>query len=400
MQRSAKIVVVSQHYPPDPSTTAAIMAAIAQHLTAEAAVLVLSGTPGSVRQPSRDTGRLAVVELNNRIPEKAALVRRALAESLFSLRVFASLLTRLHRHDVVLTVTAPFMLPYAVTAAARLKRARSVLIMHDLFPEVLVMAGLLRERSFLARVMRGANALMFRALDAVVIIGRDTEALLRRYRGVTAEKIAFIPNWATLQPEVRPIDPANPYRRLHPARFMVGLSGNLGFTHDPDIVFGAAQLLRQDADIHFLLSGWGIGFDRLKEMQSNAGLPNVTLVERVPEESLETFLAAANAWLIPYRKDFAGVSVPSRFYNLLAVGRPVILVSETNAEAALTVSEHDLGWVVEPGNPEQLAQAIRQAAACDDRARAERAADIARRFNFAAAMAGYAALAARLLRQR
>ena len=198
MQSSAKIVVVSQHYPPDPSTTAAIMAAIANHLAAEAPVLVLSGTPGSACHEPIEPGRPAVVEIRNRIPQKAALVRRALAESLFSLRVFAALLAKLRRHDVVLTVTAPFMLPYAVAAAARLKRARSVLIMHDLFPDVLVMAGLLRPTSILARAMRGANALMFRALDAVVIIGRDTEALLLRYRGVTRDKICFIPNWATL----------------------------------------------------------------------------------------------------------------------------------------------------------------------------------------------------------
>lgn len=400
MQSSAKIAVVSQHYPPDSSTTAAIMAAIANHLAAEAAVLVLSGTPGSASHESNEPGKPAVVEIRNRIPQKAALVRRALAESLFSLRVFAALLRRLQRHDVVLTVTAPFMLPYAVAAAARLKRARSVLIMHDLFPDVLIMAGLLRQRSILARVMRGANALMFRALDAIVIIGRDTEALLMRYRGVTPEKISFIPNWATLEPGVRPIEPDNPYRRLHAARFMVGLSGNLGFTHDPDVVFDAAQLLRDDSHIHFLLSGWGIGFDRLKELQSNAGLPNVTLVDRVAEEGLEAFLAAANVWLIPYRREFAGVSVPSRFYNLLAVGRPVILVSESNAEAALTVSEHDLGWVVEPGHPELLAQTIRLAALREDSARAERAAVIAQQFNFAAAMAGYSRLIARLLRQR
>ena len=120
----------------------------------------------------------------------------------------------------------------------------------------------------------------------------------------------------------------------------------------------------------------------------------------MPEEGLEAFLAAANVWLIPYRRDFAGVSVPSRFYNLLAVGRPVILVSESNAEAALTVSEHDLGWVVEPGHPDQLAQTIRLAALREDSARAERAAVIAQQFNFAAAMAGYSGLIARLLRQR
>ena len=134
MQSSAKIAVVSQHYPPDPSTTAGIMAAIANHLAAEAAVLVLSGTPGSASYEPIKPGRPAVIEIGNWISQKAALVRRALAESLFALRVFAALLARLQRHDVVLTVTALFMLPYAVAVAARLKRARSVPIMHDLFP--------------------------------------------------------------------------------------------------------------------------------------------------------------------------------------------------------------------------------------------------------------------------
>ena len=119
--------------------------------------------------------------------------------------------SKLRRGDVALTVTAPFMLPYAVVAAARLKRARSVLIMHDLYPDVLVMAGLLKPASILARAIRAINALMFRGLDAVITIGRDTEQLLLRYRGVTRDKIQFIPNWATLAPAVRPIDADNPF---------------------------------------------------------------------------------------------------------------------------------------------------------------------------------------------
>jgi colanic acid biosynthesis glycosyl transferase WcaI len=399
IQNTAKIVVVSQHYPPDQSTTAAIMAAIAGHLVAQAPVLVLSGSPGSATQQPTGADRPVVVDIQNRIPAKAALIRRAASESLFTMRVFVALLRQLRRGDVVLTVPAPFMLPYAVAAAARLKHARSALIMHDLYPDVMVMAGLLRSSSLPAKAIRGANVLMFRALNAVIIIGRDTEALLSRYKGVTPDKIRFIPNWATLAPGVRPISPDNPYRRPHAARFLVGLSGNLGFTHDPDVVFDAARLLRDDPEIHFLLSGWGIGFERIKQLQSTANLPNVTLVERVPEQDLEQFLAAADIWLIPYRKDLAGVSVPSRFYNLLAIGRPVLLLSEPNAEAALTVSEHGLGWVVEPGNPEELARTIRLASRSEDSSRAERAATIARRYNFADAMASYADLVQKLLRE-
>jgi glycosyltransferase involved in cell wall biosynthesis len=399
MQKPGKIIVVSQHYPPDQNTTAAIMSAIANHLALDAPVLVLSGTAGSASGRPDRSRQPAVIEVKNWMPGKAALIRRAMAEILFVARVFLALLKRLQRGDVALTVTAPFLLPHAVVAAARLKRARSALIMHDLFPDVLVMAGLLKPASVVTKAIRSLNALMFRGLNAVITIGRDTEQLLLRYRGVTPDKIRFIPNWTTLAPRVRPIEPDNPYRRPHAARFIVGLSGNLGFTHDPVIVFEAARLLRDDPDIHFLLSGWGIGFERLKEMQSEAGLANVSLVDRVPDENLEAFLSAANLWLIPYRKNVAGVSVPSRFYNLLAMGRPVLIVSERDAEAALTVTEHDIGWVVTPGEASELARTIRLAALSDDPSRAERAAAIARRFNFADAMAGYAALAQKLLHE-
>ncbi len=397
MQQTAKIVVVSQHYPPDQSTTAAILAMIAGHLASKAPVLVLSGMPGSANQEPIGSGRPAVAEVRNRMVAKAALIRRAAAETFFTMRVFIALLRRLRSGDVVLTVTAPFMLPYAVAAAALLKRAGSVLIMHDLFPDVLVMAGLLKPSSLVAKLIRGANALMFRTLSAVVIIGRDTEALLLRYKGFTRDRICFIPNWATLTPGVRPIDPDNPYRRAK-KRFIVGLSGNLGFTHDPDIVFEAARLLRDNPDIHFMLSGWGIGFDRLKAVQSAAKLPNVSLVERVPEQDLETFLSAADIWLIPYRKHLAGVSVPSRFYNLLAIGRPVVLVSEANAEAALIVKESNLGWVVSPGRPDELAESLRVAARLDDPSMAERAVATAERFSLDGAMKSYVGLMEELLR--
>jgi glycosyltransferase involved in cell wall biosynthesis len=398
MPEPPKVVVVSQHYPPDPGTTAAIMSKISEHLAAERPVLVLSGWAGSATPGPASAKRPLVVEIRNRMAAKGALIRRAVAEASFTIRAFLATLRTLRRGDVALTVTAPFMLPYAVAAAAKLKRARSALIMHDLYPDVLEMAGILKSSSIPARAMRLANALMFRALDVVVIIGRDTEPLLLRHGGLTRDKIRFIPNWATLSAGVRPLRSDNRYRRGHAARFLVGLSGNLGFTHDPLIVFEAARLLRDDPDIHFLLSGWGIGFERLKEMQAEAGLANVTLLDRVEDDHLEEFLAAANVWLIPYRKDVAGVSVPSRFYNLLAVGRPVILVSEPDAEAALTVSEHDIGWVTPPGDAAGLARTVRLAFSSEDPDRAERAAGIAGRFNFAAAMAGYSAVIAELQR--
>ncbi|WP_027566828.1 glycosyltransferase family 4 protein [Bradyrhizobium sp. URHA0013] len=398
MQPRGKIVVASQHYPPDPSTTAAIMAEIACRIAGDHEVVVLSGSSGALPASQTGPGKPRVVAVKNRMAGKAALVRRGASELLFAVRTFLALTRELRRGDVVLTVTAPFMLPYAVAAAARLKGARSALIMHDLFPDVLVMAGLLKPGSIITMTMRAANGLMFRALNAVITIGRDAERPLLSYSGMTRNKIRFIPNWATLVAAPRPVTADNPFRKALSAGFVVGLSGNLGFTHDPEIVFEAARLLSDEPDIHFLLSGWGIGFERLKQLQTEANLPNVSFVGRVEDAELEPFLAAANLWIIPYRKDVAGVSVPSRFYNLLAVGRPVVLVSEPEAEAALTVVENGLGWVVTPGRADQLVEAIRAASRSDGVAIAERAVKAAAKFDRVTAMNAYAALADELLR--
>jgi colanic acid biosynthesis glycosyl transferase WcaI len=393
-----KVVIVSQHYAPDQSATASIITAIATHLARAMRVLVLCGTSSASPHQHQNAGEPVVITINTSAPNKTALSRRALSDLAFSVRVFFELLIKLRRGDVILTVTAPFVLPYAVTAAAILRGGRTILVLHDFYPDVLVMAGILKPTSIVTKAIHAANSLMFRRINSIVIIGRDMEYLLMRYKGMTREKMTFIPNWATLIPGVRPIVAQNIYRSRCKASFVVGLSGNLGFTHDPDVVFDAAVLLKNDSNIQFLLSGWGMGFENLKARQAQTGLPNITLIDRVPEEHLEEFLSAADIWIIPYRKNVAGVSVPSRFYNLLAIGRPVLIISESNSEAALTVSENHLGWVVRPGDSNELGKAIQLASTSGEISMIkERAAAMAAQFNMKAALAKYQDLVEMLL---
>ncbi len=154
IRKSRKVVIVSQHYAPDPSTTASIITTIATHLAKTFEVLVLSGTSGAPPHTPQNADQPIVVEIKNSIPRKTALKKRALFETIFAMRTFIALLTRLSRGDVVLTVTAPFILPYAVTAAARIRRAQTILILHDLYPDVLVMAGLLQPTSIATKIIR------------------------------------------------------------------------------------------------------------------------------------------------------------------------------------------------------------------------------------------------------
>ena len=242
-----------------------------------------------------------------------------------------------------------------------------------------------------ARLIRLANSALFRALDAIITIGRDVAPLLLAYKGVRPERINFIPNWTLLPAGYRQAAPDNRFRAGRDSQLIVGLSGNLGFTHSPATVFEAARLLAQDRDIHLILSGWGVGWKQLCDLQAADRLDNVTLMDPVPETELIEFLSSADVWVIPYRRNIAGVSVPSRLYNVLAVGRAVIVAAEPGSEAARVIDEENIGWVVPPEDPQPLADAIRRAAS--DRAataaKGRRAAEAARKYNPDAAMARY-----------
>ncbi|MCS3726365.1 glycosyltransferase family 4 protein [Bradyrhizobium betae] len=363
MEKAPRFILATEFYPPDSSTTATYLGAIAHAIALDMKTVVLSGTPGSGSPPATCKGMPDVVEIANWKPPKHALARRLIASSALAMRLFWAVYRRARPGDVVMSVTSPFTLPYAITLAARLRRARTALLIYDLYPEALVAAGVARQTSLVARALRLANGWLFRSLDAILVIGRDVPPLLLRYPGVNADNIHFVPNWTLLPISFRAPDAGHHLRRDHPSQFLAGLCGNLGFTHAARTVFEAARLLRHENSIHFVLSGWGVGWTELKSLQAAENLENVTLLEPVPEDQLAEFLAAADAWIIPYRRNVAGVSIPSRLYNFLAVGRAVIVGTEANSEAGLAVAEEDIGWVVPPEDPARLAKAISEAAA-------------------------------------
>ena len=396
-----KVILVSQHYAPFPTSTSVYMTEIAEALAQESRVIVITSAPGSASKLPRPPGRPEVIEIKSWWPGKSALVPRTFAAVLFSVQVFLAVLKHARSDDVLLSVTTPFTLPYTVTLAARLRRASSALIIYDFYPDSLVMAGFLRANSFLTRLLRLANRIMFRLLDGIVVIGRDMVPKLLAYPEVNSSRITLIPNWTTMSVGYRELSCENPYRQHCGGKFIVAMFGNVGFTHDPASVLEAARLLKDHPDIRFLLSGDGVGWAKIKEMQAAQPLPNVTLVERVSESEFEGFLSAGDVWIVPYRKNNTGVSVPSRIYNILAIGRPIIICSEPNAEAAMLLQEENIGWVTPPEEPKALAQLIVHAAsdASGTKEKGHRAAMIASRYTGPIALGAYRNLIGKLLQR-
>ena len=229
MQKPEKILIAAQHYPPDPSTTAVYIAAIANELATDNQVVVLSGWPDSASEAGADLAKPKVIQVANWIPRKDALTQRAIAIGIFALRMFFATLKRATRRDVVFCVTTPFTLPYAVMLGAKLRGAATILLIYDLYPEALEAASLATHRSLTARLIRLANTVLFRSLDEIITIGRDVAPLLLAYKGVRKRQIHFIPNWALLPIGYRePAACSNRFRGGKDSKFIVGLLWEFG----------------------------------------------------------------------------------------------------------------------------------------------------------------------------
>jgi glycosyltransferase involved in cell wall biosynthesis len=178
-------------------------------------------------------------------------------------------------------------------------------------------------------------------------------------------RLRVIPNWAdvgSVQPIPREGNPLLQHLGLQ-KKFVVQYSGNMGRTHGLEGILDAAMQLREEPDIQFVLIGDGAKRHWAEEQAARRSLANVTILPWQPRETIAISLNACDLALVSFVKGMAGVSVPSRMYNIMAAGKPILAVADENSELARVVKEEELGWVVTPEMPDQLVAAIRLAKA-------------------------------------
>ncbi|MBD3305651.1 glycosyltransferase, partial [candidate division KSB3 bacterium] len=177
-------------------------------------------------------------------------------------------------------------------------------------------------------------------------------------KGIEEQKIHLLPNWAPCV--IRPIAAeANTFCHDHSlhGKFVIMYSGNMGVVHELRTILDVAKQLAYLQDLQFVFIGGGI---RRKEVEQclAAGATNLLLLDYQPLEGLSASLSAATLHFISLRQGFEGLVVPSKFYGVLAAGRPVLYEGEASGEIAQVIHEARAGAVIEPGNTEQLADSI------------------------------------------
>lgn len=277
------------------------------------------------RLPQRETvNGVTITRIATTRFGRSFLPGRAIDYLTFYLGAFAAI--RKRRDAVFVPMTDPPLLSVIASFASR----RVVNWVQDLFPEVaegLGMRGL--------RPLQPLRNWSLRRAKANVVLGDLMAARV--------PKATVIHNWADAS--LKPIPRTK-------TDLTIGYSGNLGRAHEVETIIAAMQLM---PDVRFVFTGGGARLERVKR---EAGA-NVSFRPYAARDKLGESLSSVDAHLVSLQPALEGLIVPSKLYGILAVGRPVIFIGSKDGEVARIIRECRCGLVVEPGDAEGLARAIR-----------------------------------------
>lgn len=389
MERFDRILFISELYYPEETSTGFFVTGVAEGLAEEHSsdalrIAVLCSQP-SYRQRGQAA---ACEEIHKGVHirrlaaprgDKNRLLGRLWNFLSLTVRMGWTMLIQIKRGDRVVVLTNPPSLPMMALLSCKVKGAKPILWVQDVYPDVLVPVGFLTERSLLYRLLNGVQCCVLRRMSQIIVLGRDMQQRIQVKLGKYAIPMAIIPNWGETD-KIRPqLREGNSLRRQHGLenQFIIQMSGNLGRTHGLEDLVALATRLRDNKQLHFLVFGWGAGRGWLEETIKGEQIKNITLLDPCAKEELGVYLTCCDLFFLPFKPGMEGISVPSRLYNVMAAGNAILAVAGRKSELAQVVEEEAIGWVNQPGdldameatiraaipNPEQLAQMRQRARA-------------------------------------
>jgi len=362
-----RLIFVNRFFFPDLSATSQILSDLACHLaSAGRDVHVVTST-----QLYDDAkAALPVSEIINgvhvhRVPStglgRNTLPGRSIDYVSFYRSMWQCLVALAEQGGVIVAKTDPPLTSIVAMEAARRKGARLVNWLQDIYPETAVALGVPFMRGPFAASLTALRNRSLRQADATVVIG-DLMARKVESLGAPSTRVHVIPNWCNDE-VIRPVAQAeNPLRQAWGlvGQFVLGYSGNLGRAHEFQTVLAAAGQLRNEPHFIFLMIGGGKRFEELARAVKRQGLTcSFRFIPYQEQKMLPYSLAVADAHWLSLNPKLEGLIVPSKFYGIAAVGKPIIVIGNKDGEIARLVQQHDCGIVVAPGDGEALVDALR-----------------------------------------
>lgn len=326
--------IVTELFPPDETSTSYILGQIANAMAKKYQVKIICGPEIYDKRKKLDENNhfcldksIEVFRTNGADLDKNTTKGKALSFLLMSKRMISLVKQHVRKDDKVLMVTNPAPL---VVLMSRLKKKVGFelnILVHDVFPENTKPAGL---KLPLYGMIKHVFDKAYSRADQLIALGRDMKDVLEKKVLNSSEnipKITIIENWADIN--------GIKSQSMPQGKIVLEYAGNIGRVQGLDKVL---EQLPESVDFH--IYGTGSMEEALKKMNH----PRVFFHGPYFRSQQNEVLAACHIALVTLQKGMYGLGVPSKTYNILASGRPILFFGPKNSEIDLLVREKRIGY--------------------------------------------------------
>ena len=340
--------IVTELFPPDETSTSYIMGEIANAMVQKYKVGVICGPEIYDKRKKVDVNNkfklddsIDIYRTEATDLDKNTMKGKAISFLLMSRRMIALVKKHVHRDDKVLMVTNPApMVPLMASLKKKVGFELNILV-HDVFPENTRPAGL---KLPLYGVFKHIFDRAYSKADQLIVLGRDMANVLEQkikdsLKGNVSPKITIIENWADID-NIKP----QPFPE---GKIIIEYAGNIGRVQGLENVMD-----KLPGDVEFHIYGTGAMEEKLKSRKQK----NVFFHGPYFRSQQNAILAACDIALVTLQDGMYGLGVPSKTYNILASGRPILFLGPKNSEIDLLVRENGIGYCgwPEKWNKEEL----------------------------------------------
>ncbi|NRS91708.1 glycosyltransferase family 4 protein [Frigoriflavimonas asaccharolytica] len=359
-----KLWIATELFYPDETSTSFILTKIANKLCDKYETKVLCATALAAEQNYFVLdGRVQVERLISGENSKANLKKRALVSIWFSFKIFFKLLFNCKSTDKVFIVTNPVFLIFMVAVAKKIKKFDFVILVHDVFPENGIPAKIFPSKdAFTYKLIKYFFDWSYASSDQLIVLGRDMKAVMQgkinKWKSKT--QITIIENWGDTEnifPKNKESVLQSDAPLLHKVAFQY--AGNIGRVQG---LMGLLENVMQvnNNKIVFQFVGDGAVKNEMMAFVTKQKMKNIFFADSYQRQEQNEILNSADVAIITLADGMFGLGVPSKLYNLLAAGKPILYFGDSNSEIALLIKEYDIGYHFEPYNSGEIIQFFNQ----------------------------------------
>lgn len=340
------IFFITELFYPNKTSTAYIMTEIAKHFTSRRNVSVICSAAAYDENvssiPEEGIEKMNMILCETPKVDKNKSLSRILGAMRVTLSFAGKILKYVKKDDTVFAVTNPFLLVLLLAVLKPIKKFKYKLLVHDVFPENAVPAGVLSNTSLMYKITKKLYDWAYSQADDLVVLGRDMQELVIS-KSNKPNNVHVVENWYDSDLNFEPNFDRNAYLGFNvDGKIIIGFGGNIGRVQKVLDFVKTFSKVKNDKLIVLIVGEGAERKDVIDFVESN-NMKNVFTLGPKNRNEQSMFLNCFDIGLISLASNMYGLGVPSKSYNLLYLGKPLLFIGDKESEIDLLVREKSVG---------------------------------------------------------